>query len=436
MTPKSIRFLLWLAIAQSVLPAHAANPVNKTEQRIELLESQFKALDDKTQLKLEANEKLVQAKVDQAAALAQNLENGRKDVDWWLNATALFLAMAGVLAVVIPVMLQRRQRQAFEAEVRNIRDTFATLQAFERQTKDDMRQAMAELHEMERAAKEQSQAIQAAVDKAKADSDSIEERLKNIQIQDKSPEQLRDLAAEARAADHTPISKLLTKAFEYAETEQWAESAVRWRSLTDLEPESASHWFNLGYVLLEQADADVANKPGLIQQACMAYAEAVRIKPDKHEAYHNWGAALAAWARSLEGEARQAKFAEACDKYAEAVRIKPDMHKTYNNWGAALAAWARSLEGEAKAAKLREVKNVLMQAEALQAGAGAYNLACVAALFGQPDEAREWLNKARQAGTLAASDCEHLQTDSDLDSLRGLPWFTEYLAEVCGDKQG
>jgi hypothetical protein len=70
----------------------------------------------------------------------------------------------------------------------------------------------------------------------------------------------------------------------------------------------------------------------------------------------------------------------------------------------------------------------LLQAEALKEGAGAYNLACMAALHGQEEECREWLAIAEKENTL--EDRAHMETDSDLESVRQKPWFQDLLRRL------
>lgn len=61
------------------------------------------------------------------------------------------------------------------------------------------------------------------------------------------------------------------------------------------------------------------------------------------------------------------------------------------------------------------------------APAATYNVACVHALQGRPDDAFAWLEKAIAAGF---ADAELLATDSDLDSLRKDPRFAKIEAAV------
>ena len=58
-----------------------------------------------------------------------------------------------------------------------------------------------------------------------------------------------------------------------------------------------------------------------------------------HEAFYNWGLALAAWARKKEGAEADRLFEESDEKYTEATKIKSDDAETYNAWGIMLLWW-------------------------------------------------------------------------------------------------
>ncbi len=72
---------------------------------------------------------------------------------------------------------------------------------------------------------------------------------------------------------------------------------------------------------------------------------------------------------------------------------------------------------------LAEAERLLTRAESLKKGVAAYNLACLAALRGQKDEARRWLEASLAAGNLP--DRGHLETDKDMDPIRGEAWFAD-----------
>jgi tetratricopeptide (TPR) repeat protein len=72
---------------------------------------------------------------------------------------------------------------------------------------------------------------------------------------------------------------------------------------------------------------DLAEARRLWAAAAERYAQALAIKPDKHEAAYNWGNALDAEARAVAptdlAEARRL-WAAAAERYAQALAIKPD----------------------------------------------------------------------------------------------------------------
>jgi tetratricopeptide (TPR) repeat protein len=70
---------------------------------------------------------------------------------------------------------------------------------------------------------------------------------------------------------------------------------------------------------------DAYNGLGKYQEAIDAYKEAIKIKPDFHEAYYNKGAAY--------GELK--KYQEAINAYKETIKIKPNFHVAYHGIGVA-----------------------------------------------------------------------------------------------------
>jgi Tfp pilus assembly protein PilF len=77
------------------------------------------------------------------------------------------------------------------------------------------------------------------------------------------------------------------------------------------------------------------------------YAEAVKIKPEMHQAFSNWGVMLSAWALKKDGETADRLFEQANEKYRQAVKVKENDADTFNNWGSMLDDWARKKDGEA-----------------------------------------------------------------------------------------
>lgn len=171
-----------------------------------------------------------------------------------------------------------------------------------------------------------------------------------------------------------------------------------------------------------------ANSERWFSKATANYQEALRIKPNYHWAPHNWGAALAQRARMESGSTATKLLTLACEKFAEAIRIEPDSYLTYLNWGGALSHRAARAKGVEREALWAEAIAKLVEAEKIKEGVGAYNLACIAVLRGNKAEAHRLLRRALELDTMPSQSTVLL--DTDLDSVRSEPWFSEIVAKA------
>ena len=203
---------------------------------------------------------------------------------------------------------------------------------------------------------------------------------------------------------------------------------------------------------LETSDAESAESPTdqtIVEQARLFYLtgdydRVLALYEDASSELRPQLANWAAWSSIVEGnvlsdlalrkegEEADRLFNDSIDKYTKAVEIKPDMHEAWYNWGISLAHMARRKEGEEADRLLEQAREKMSAAEQLSSGYAVYNLARVAALQGDPEEAKEWLLKTREHGKLPT--LKHIQEDSDLDSLRDEPWFKELIEELEAGK--
>ena len=115
-----------------------------------------------------------------------------------------------------------------------------------------------------------------------------------------------------------------------------------------------------------------------------------------------------------------------CATYGEALQLKPDMAEARLGLGGARPALAERTSDRAEHRRLlRLARGELLRAEQLGAGAAAYNLACGAALAGDPGECRMWLERCQQAAQLPLA--EQLRADPDLACVRDEPCFVALL---------
>jgi hypothetical protein len=98
------------------------------------------------------------------------------------------------------------------------------------------------------------------------------------------------------------------------------------------------------------------------------------------------------------------------------------------NWDELVGEYdqAKTKTGAEADALFAQAEEKLLAAEDLVTGSGDYNLACIAALRGQRDECRHWLQRSLAAGHLPSR--QHLMADDDLRSVRHEPWFAELLS--------
>ena len=148
---------------------------------------------------------------------------------------------------------------------------------------------------------------------------------------------------------------------DWAQTKSGAEAdalreraAEKYTEAVRIKPDMHEAFNNWGNLLMQWAQTKTGvEAEALRERADAKYAEAVRIKPDDHAAFNNWGNLLMQWARTKTDAEADALRERAEEKYAEAVRIKPDMHEAFNNWGLLLMQWAQ-VKSDAEADELRE----------------------------------------------------------------------------------
>jgi len=89
-----------------------------------------------------------------------------------------------------------------------------------------------------------------------------------------------------------------------------------------------------GNQLLDSAKATTGDVSArLFAEAARMYEAALRIRPDREEALHNWGNLLLDLAKAATGQEADELFAEAETKYEEAHSIKADRQEVLINWG-------------------------------------------------------------------------------------------------------
>ncbi len=130
----------------------------------------------------------------------------------------------------------------------------------------------------------------------------------------------------------------------------------------------------------------------------------------------------------MTGEEADRLFALAGEKYQAALVIKPDNDGALNNWGNALCDQAQTKTGEESDRLFKVAEEKLHRAEEIRPGSAACSLACLRALNGDEGGCRQWLEKAKQLGTLPSR--KYLLNDPCLQSVREREWFKRLFQEA------
>ncbi|GGG03785.1 hypothetical protein GCM10011344_00140 [Dokdonia pacifica] len=85
---------------------------------------------------------------------------------------------------------------------------------------------------------------------------------------------------------------------------------------------------------------------GKFEKAFKQYKKSLRLTPNNHRTYNNWGNALGNLAQTKQGSEAEKLFAQAFEKYKKAIEIKPDFHLAFCSWGSDLGNLATIKQGQ------------------------------------------------------------------------------------------
>jgi hypothetical protein len=355
------------------------------------------------------------------------LEGQRKTMDWWFSYLAVVTAIIGLGGVFLPYLLAKKEKE----DLRQMQESFREQLGAARAMADEIRGH----HER---AKEAADAI---VTQRELLTDAL---LTPMGTPEQQSAQKAELQSATKAIEANPVAdvidRLRAKAIRFTMDKDYVRAKAIWQSLTELNPQDAQAQFALGLCSHLEADALKDTQPEtartLWQQATDHYRQALVLRPDKYVVAYKWGSALAAEASALAPTnlpAARNLWRQAAERFRQTLDLKPDMYEAAVNWSMALLDEFRELRPtDPKAAQglLDEAATHLHHAESIKPGSFAYELAYVFALRGDIKVCINWLNTARQHGTLkSAAD---MRDDEDFDAVRQTPEFTTWWREVFG----
>lgn len=146
------------------------------------------------------------------------------------------------------------------------------------------------------------------------------------------------------------------------------------------------------------------------------------------EALYNWGFSLLHQAKSKNEDESVKLYLSAITKFNFCLLVSPEHLGAAIDGGVAYMDLARILEVDASDELYDLAGEFFENAERIQRGSAAYNLACVYALRGQDKACAEALALSRESGSLP--DATEISQDSDLAKMRNATWFVEFIDKV------
>ena len=271
--------------------------------------------------------------------LRSELLDDRSDtVEWWLAATAIFVTLFGVGAVLLGYLAYNRFREV-EAEARESAETVR--KAADQATRDAAKT---------RQNLEQSEAlIGGATSKDISDPDKAE----------KIGEAVQEVRSDRAAS---PLALGIADAYVLQQEGKSEEAAEKWRAIATLiqgidDSLAARAWLSVGYLLKEGKHREALEASA--EEVLDAYNNAIGLRPDYADAYNDRGVlkgALGQYENAIadlnqaiqldpgsaepyvnRGMAKDAlgRHEDAIADFDQALSLNPDLAEAYNNRGAA-----------------------------------------------------------------------------------------------------
>lgn len=155
------------------------------------------------------------------------------------------------------------------------------------------------------------------------------------------------------------------------------------------------------------------------------YAEVVSGDPIRAEALYYWGHALLHQAKTKSGEEAVNLYQDARTKFAFCMTIDPNYLAAAIDGGVACMDLARLNDAKSDDPLYDMARREFEKANAIQAGAASYNLACIYALRGETDPCLEALETAKSKGSLP--DADDIVNDPDMSGVKNKKWFQQFL---------
>ncbi len=171
----------------------------------------------------------------------------------------------------------------------------------------------------------------------------------------------------------------------------------------------------------------------LFASAYQGFADVVKDDLIRGEALYNWGFALLHQAKIKEEKDSIKLYLEAITKFSFCLLVQPNHLGAAIDGGVAYMDLARILDVDAIDELYDLAGEFFTNAERIQRGSAAYNLACIYGLRGQNEACLEALELSKECGSLPNS--EDITSDADLSNVKDKSWFIAFMEKVTAEPE-
>jgi len=172
----------------------------------------------------------------------------------------------------------------------------------------------------------------------------------------------------------------------------------------------------------------------LFQQAYDSYASVSESFSRYSDTLHYWGLAHLQQAETKSFSAEAIKiYEEAINKFSLCKAIAPNHLGAVIDEGVALLGLAKCKQVSFDDELYSNANALFEVAETIQSGSASYNLACIYALQHKSEACLKALENARDHGLIPDED--NIINDVDLQNIKKMPWFTDYIKSFEEDKK-
>lgn len=163
----------------------------------------------------------------------------------------------------------------------------------------------------------------------------------------------------------------------------------------------------------------------LYKSAYQGFASVIADNLLFSEALYNWGFALLHEARSKPPIEAIEIYEDAISKFSFCLLTSSNYLGAAIDGGVAFMELARISPEDGKPSLYGLAEDFFEKACRIQKGSAAYNLACVRALRGDEQACQQFLQQAKDFGSLP--DVANILQDDDMDNVKQAAWFKEFV---------